>query len=57
MQNVFELVAFLADICYIISFLWQLYTALRKANEKAKPSAATDGFDTGSEAQAEGPAL
>ena len=51
MQNVFELVAFLADICYIISFMWQLYTALRKANEKAKPSAATDGFDTDSALQ------
>ena len=57
MHEVLTVVAFISDICCILMLFLQLYVVLSDARKKAKPSAATDGFDTGSEAQAEGPAL
>ena len=57
MHEVLTVVAFISDIFCILMLFLQLYVVLSDARKKAKPSAATDGFDTGSEAQAEGPAL
>ncbi len=57
MLDVFNLVVFIAAICNILSFVLQAYSALSDAEEKAKPSAPTDGFDTGSESQDEEPNL
>ena len=57
MLDAFTVFALISGTCSIISLVLQILPIVRAAWKKAKPSAATDGFDTGSESQDEEPYL
>ena len=51
MLDALAVFALISGICSILSFALQVYSLVSEARKKAKPSAATDGFDTDSASQ------